>query len=362
MEPPSKGLPYETILFSKERSQGGKLSGGAELGVLVGDELGVFVHEDFARRSEVELAGVVAEIFAVDPGPDEASVGVDVDLGDTELGSREVFVFVHATGVLDRAASSIDPADFILWNAAAAMHDDGHRGHSGGGEVLLDLFDDLEVKALLALELECAVAGADGGGEGVAPAALDKFDGFGGVGQAGVAFFHNHVFFHAAELAEFGFDGEALGVGAIHDAPGCGDVFFKGRMGGVDHDRAVEAGIDAVVAGGFVTVVEMNGVDGLGENLTGGANDRFDHALVRILTRAFGELDNEGSLALKTAAEEAHRLLDVVDVVCPDGVFAEGVFGKFSGGYDHRKARSICGWTGRGKAKCERKRRFADQY
>ena len=49
-----------------------------------------------ARKSN--FAGLVAEELAVHAGPDQPAVGVDVDLGDAELGGRQVFVFVDAHG------------------------------------------------------------------------------------------------------------------------------------------------------------------------------------------------------------------------------------------------------------------------
>ena len=69
----------------------------------VRDELGVFLDEDLARGTEIELAGIVAEELAVDAGPDQAAVGVDVDLGHAELGGGQIFVLVHAAGGRDRA-------------------------------------------------------------------------------------------------------------------------------------------------------------------------------------------------------------------------------------------------------------------
>jgi len=50
-------------------------------------------------------------------------------------------------------------------------------------------------------------------------------------------------------------------------------------MRGIDHHGAEEPRVDAVVAGLLVAVVEMDGEDGLGENLSGGPDDRLQHAL-----------------------------------------------------------------------------------
>ena len=56
------------------------------------------------------------------------------------------------------------------------------------------------METLLALEFVGAVAGADGGGQRIAAGPLDEFDGFLGIGEAGVAFVDFDVFFDAAEL------------------------------------------------------------------------------------------------------------------------------------------------------------------
>ena len=203
------------------------------------------------------------------------------------------------------------------------------------GEALLDLVEHLEVEGLFALELEGTVRGADGAGEGIAAGELHELLGFGGLGEAGVAFVDLDVLFHAAEHAELGFDGDALGVGAIHDALRDGDVFVELVVGCVDHDRAEEAGVDAVVASLLVTVIEMHREDRLGENLTGRADDGFQHALVGVFPGALGNLDDEGGFGINRALEQAHGLFGVVDVVSADGVFAVGVFEELRSSDDH---------------------------
>ena len=139
----------------------------------------------------------------------------------------------------------------------------------------------------------------------------------GGIGQAGVAFLDLDVFLDAAQHAQLGFDADPLGMGAIDDALGDRDVLVERLVRGVDHHRAVEAGINAVVAGLLVAVVQMHGEDGFREDLLGGADDGFEHALVGVLPRALRDLDDERRLAGEAALEQAHGLLGVVDVVGP---------------------------------------------
>ena len=96
------------------------------------------------------------------------------------------------------------------------------------------------------------------------------------------------VFLHTAEHAEFGFDADALGVGALHHPLGDGDVFVERSVARVDHDRAVKTGIDAIVAGLLVTVVKMHGENCLGIHGIGGADESLKHALVGVLAGTFG--------------------------------------------------------------------------
>jgi len=62
-----------------------------------------------------------------------------------------------------------------------------------------------------------------------------------------------------------GLDGDAFCVGGVHNAFGDRHVLVKRVVGGVDHHRTVEAGLDAVVAGFFVAMVEVHREDGVGE-------------------------------------------------------------------------------------------------
>ena len=63
-------------LFRDEPADVVELTGGAEEHVFIGDELGVFIHEDLPDRAQVEVSRVIAEVFAMDAGPDEAAVGI----------------------------------------------------------------------------------------------------------------------------------------------------------------------------------------------------------------------------------------------------------------------------------------------
>ncbi len=323
-------------LFTQRGANLGDATGGTELDAPADDKFGVFLDEDFAGRTEIEFGGFVAEEFAVDAGPDEAAVGVDIHFGDAEFGGGQVFIFVHAdSGRINRAASRIDASHFVGGHARAAVHDDGRWRQTSGGDFIADAFDDVEMERLVAFEFVSAVAGADGGGERIATGALDEFDDFIGVGQAGVAFIDDDIFLDAAEFTEFGFNAQTFGMGAIDDAFGDGDIFLKRLVRGIDHDGAVKARVDAIVASRLVAVVKMDGINGVGEDFLGGANDGFDHPFIGVIPRALGELDDEGCLGFDAALEEAHGLLGVIDVIGADGVFPVGKFEKLSSGNDH---------------------------
>ncbi len=318
------GLPFQGF------AQIVQLAVAAEHGVFMDDILGVFGHEDLARRPQIEVFGMGLELLAVDPAPDEAAVGIDIDLADAELGGLEELVFVDALGALEGAAGGVDAGHFVLRDGAGTVHDEGEAG-----EPLLDFREHIEVNPLFAGEFEGAVAGADGAGEAVAAGAGHEILGLVGIGQVGLIFAHRNMFLDTAELAEFGFDDDARGMGGLDDAPGDLDVFLVGLVAGIDHDRAIEAAVDAIDAGGLVAMVQMDGEDGVGKDLVGGAQDGFEHALVGIGAGALGDLDDEGGLALDAAAEEAHGLFRVVDVIGADGIFAIGMFEEFFGGDDH---------------------------
>jgi hypothetical protein len=85
------------------------------------------------------------------------------------------------------------------------------------------------------------------------------------------------VLFDASQLPQLRLDAYSFGMGAFDHAPGNGDVFFEGKVRGVDHYRRIETGIDAIITGLFVTVIEMYSKNKVGVHLFGGTQDRFQH-------------------------------------------------------------------------------------
>ena len=122
-----------------------ELAGRAELHVLVRDELRVLLHEDLARVAEVELLRLVAEELAVHAGPDQAAVGVDVDLGDAELGGRANSFSSTPLAPLSAPPAALMRCDLVLGHGRRAVHDQREAR-----EQLLDLLEHVEVQPLRA--------------------------------------------------------------------------------------------------------------------------------------------------------------------------------------------------------------------
>ena len=129
----------------------------------------------------IEVRRLVAEGFAIDGAPDQSAVGVDVHLGDAELGGRQILFFRHAAGRSQFSAGLVDTFDPVHGHAARTVHDQRKAGQD-----FLDGLDAVEVQPLLALELVGPVRGADGHGQRIAAAAFDEFDRLVGIGKAGV--------------------------------------------------------------------------------------------------------------------------------------------------------------------------------
>src|SRR4030095_6662789 len=118
-----------------------------------------------------------------------------------------------------------------------------------------------------------------------------------------MAFVHFNIFLYTPKLAQLRLDADALLMSAVHDAFGDSDILIKRLVAGIDHDRAVDPGIDAGVAGLFIAMIEVNGKNRLCEHLFGRTDQGFEHPLVGILPCALRKLDDEWRLALHVAAE-----------------------------------------------------------
>src|SRR6266480_7800248 len=120
-----------------------------------------------------------------------------------------------------------------------------------------------------------------------------------------MSFIYLDVFLDAAQHSQFGLYADAFGVRAIDHTLCNRNVFLKRFTTSVDHDRAIKPGVDAVVTGFFVSMIEMHSENCIRKHLFGGANHRLEHAFVGIFSGALGELDDERRPALDVAAKEA---------------------------------------------------------
>ena len=82
-------------------------------------------------------------------------------------------------------------------------------------------------------------------------------------------------------------------------------------------------------------MVQVDGEDGLREDFVGDADHRLEHLLVGVGAGALADLDDEGGLAVYAAAEQAHGLLQVVDVVRADGILSVCGLEQLFGSNDH---------------------------
>src|SRR5664279_576205 len=122
--PPATSSRYLRSGQSPHLSQS---SGGPELLILVCDELGVLAHEDLAVHAR----------------PDQAAVGVDVHLGDTQGYRLGELILVDPLGtLLEGPAGVVDTLHFFLGNGGGAVHDQRETGQS-----LLDLSHDVQAQA-----------------------------------------------------------------------------------------------------------------------------------------------------------------------------------------------------------------------
>jgi hypothetical protein len=99
-----------------------ELTSAAKLLIFARDELGIFSHEDFSRWAQVKIFWVLEEIFAVDARPYQAPIGIDIDLGYTQLGCMLELVCVHTLCTFELAAGFVDALYLILRDRAAAVH------------------------------------------------------------------------------------------------------------------------------------------------------------------------------------------------------------------------------------------------
>ena len=141
---------------------------------LVLDEFADVVASRRDVLARIEVLGMLLEVLADARRHGEAQVGVDVDLADCRLRRFSQLILGNAYGVGEIAVVVVDDLDVLGNDGRGAVQYDGEAR-----QTLFDFREDVEaqfgryehalgvLRALFGLELEGAVARADGDREGV---------------------------------------------------------------------------------------------------------------------------------------------------------------------------------------------------
>ena len=205
-----------------------------------------------------------------------------------------------------------------------------HQGDVVGG--LVDAVQRLKVQALPVGGVD-AVDVADAGCQEV-DAQLGDAGALGGVGD--LAGTHDAVL-NAADGADLGLDGHAVGMGQGHQLLGLFHVLLDGVVAAVKHDGG-EAGLDAGLAALVGAVVQVQRHrDGDAHGIHHGL-DHGGHGLEagHVLAGALGHAQDDGALGLLAGGQDRFGPLQVVDVELGHAIVAVPGFQKhFSCIYQH---------------------------
>ena len=137
----------------------------------------------FEILSGIEMIGMFRKMFANGTGHCETEVGVDVDFANCHFCGLTKHIFGDTDGIGHCAAVAVDHFNVFGDNGRSTVENDGEFG-----QAFADFFEDIESQLgfLTGFEFVCAVAGADGDGEGVNPCAGNKFFDFFGTGVGSV--------------------------------------------------------------------------------------------------------------------------------------------------------------------------------
>ena len=65
------------------------------------------------------------------------------------------------------------------------------------------------------------------------------------------------------------------------------DVFLERFVTGINHNRTVKTGIDAIVTGLFIAMIKMDGENCIRKNLFRRSNHGFEHTFVGVTSGPF---------------------------------------------------------------------------
>ena len=205
------------------------------------------------------------------------------------------------------------------------------------GSALVDLDQPVHLQRFtggLAAELVCAVAGADGDGQGVQAGRLHELCRLLGVGQVAQAVEPGAVaVFNAAQAADFAFHRDAFGVRHFHHfARGLDVVVEAGGRLAIGHQRAIhhDAG-EAQFDGGFaglhaVAVVQVKHGRNFRVQFRGREHQVIQEFVLRIGARTAAGLNDHRRLGFASRFHDGLNLFHVVDVEGANAVAALGRF------------------------------------
>jgi len=189
------------------------------------------------------------------------------------------------------------------------------------GQPLLNFFDDMEGDFGFAFEFISAVTGADGHSQRVAAGSFYEFFGLGRIGQMGGNVIDaDHIFFDAAQPAQFGFYDNAVGVSILNYFFGNLDVFFKGKMGRVNHHRrkSVVHALFAQFEG--VSVVQVHANRDIWIFRDSDIDNGFQIAHFCVFTSAAGNLQNQRGLFFCDSGHNTLGDFHIVNIERPNSV------------------------------------------
>ena len=193
-------------------------------------------------------------------------------------------------------------------------------------QLLGDFLQNVKAQMRFALELERAVAGADGDGQRVNAGRLHKFLNLVGIGVKRVVVADFHVVLNAGQTAQLALNHNAVIVRILDHLTGQLDVLFKRQMRAVDHDGG-EAAVDAGLAGFKIRAVIQVQHDrqiyaALLRVQQSGLNQLHQIHMLGISARALGNLKNHRRLFHRSRLGDALNDFHVVDVERADGIVA----------------------------------------
>ena len=174
----------------------------------------------------------------------EPQVGVNIDFAHRHLRRLTQHIFRNTDSIRHLAAELVDHGHIFGHHRRRAVQDDGEPG-----QPVHDFLQDIkaQLRFLAGFKFESAMAGANGNGQRIDAGAVYKILNLVRVSIIGLVGFHADFVFHAGELTQFAFNGDAACMCIIHHFFGNRHVFLIIEMGTVDHNGG-KAAVNALLA------------------------------------------------------------------------------------------------------------------